>query len=196
MRKQIALGVVLTAGFAGAALAAEGFSYSNVEASYVSLDPKGSSADGDGFGVAGSWGFNENFSVFGAYDDLDIDVDGVEGGSSYSLKHLSLGLGYHWALSDNLDLTSGLSYESLDSGANASGYGAALGLRGRLGEAFELTGGVKYTDVNKGVPAQTTFSIGGRYYFTPNFALGADFADEDDYGKSWRVALRYDFGAQ
>jgi hypothetical protein len=193
MRKQIALGVVLTAGFAGSALAAEGFSYSNVEASYVSLNGKGGAADADGFGIAGSYGFNENFSVFAAYDDADFD--GAEGGGG-SLKHLSLGLGFHWGLSDNLDLTSGLSYESVDTGPNASGYGAALGLRGRLGESFELTGGVKYTDLNKGWKAQTTFSVGGRYYFTPAFALGADFSDEDDLGKAWRVSLRYDFGNQ
>jgi hypothetical protein len=187
MRKQIALGVALALGYAGSALAADGFSYNNIEASYVSLDLKGTNADADGLGLSGSYGFNEMLNVFGGYENADVDGPG-------SIKHLNLGLGLHWALNPNLDLTSGLSYESVDTGPNASGYGLAAGLRGRLGESFELTGGVKYYDLNKGWKSQTTFTVGGRYYFTPAFALGADFSDQDDLGKSWRLALRYDFG--
>jgi hypothetical protein len=187
MRKHIALGTVMALGFGTQAMAAEGFSYSNIEASYASYNLKGTTADADGFGLSGSYGLGENFSIFADYDDLDVDGGG-------SLKHLDLGLGYHWALGSNLDLTSGLSYESLDAGPNATGYGLAVGLRGRVGESLELTGGVKYYNLNKGVPAQTTFTVGGRWYFTPNFAVGADFSDQDDFGKSWRVALRYDFG--
>jgi hypothetical protein len=84
----------------------------------------------------------------------------------------------------------------VDAGPNATGYGVAVGLRGRLGESFELTGGVKYYDVNKGWKSQTTFGVGARYYFTPAFAVGADVWDQDDLGKSWTIALRYDFGAK
>ncbi|MEO6080611.1 MAG: hypothetical protein ABIQ86_12625 [Steroidobacteraceae bacterium] len=181
MRKQIALGVFLALGYAGSALA-DGFSYSNVEASYSSYNPKGPGGKADGFGVSGSVEFNENFSGFAGYKDLD------------NTKWLNLGLGFNWGLGANLDLTSGLSYESVDSGPNASGYGLAVGLRGRLGEAFELTGGVKYIDLNKGIKAQTTFGVGARYYVTPNFAVGADVWDQDDFGKSWTIAVRYDFG--
>lgn len=190
MRKQIALGTVLALGVVSAPVfAAEGFSYNNVEASYLKLNLPGTSADADGFGLTGSYGFNDNVSVFGGYEDLD--VDGAEGGS---IKHLDLGVGFNWALSDNLDLTSGLSYESVDTGPNASGYGLSLGLRGRVAGALELTGGVKYYDLNKGWKSQTTFTVGGRYYFTENFAAGVDYSDQDDLGKGWRLALRYDFG--
>jgi hypothetical protein len=188
MRKQIALGVVLTAGIVGSAMAAEGFSYSNIEAGYTSLNLPGTSADADGFGLAGSYGFGENFSLFADYDDLDVDGGG-------SIKHFDLGVGFHWSLNPNLDLTSGLSYESLDLGPNASGLGLAVGLRGRVGESLELTGGAKYYDLNKGWSSQTTFTVGARWYFTPAFAVGADFSDQDDLGKSWKLAVRYDFGA-
>lgn len=188
MRKHIALGFVMALGVGAQAMAAEGFSYSNIEASYTSLNSKGAGLDADGFGLGGSYGFGENLSIFADYDNLNIDSPGG------SLKHLDLGVGFHWALNSNLDLTSGVSYESLDSGPNASGYGLAVGLRGRVGESLELTGGVKYYDLNKGWKSQTTFSVGARWYFTPNFAVGADFADQDDLGKSWRAVLRYDFG--
>jgi hypothetical protein len=185
MRKQIALGLLLTAGIAGTAMA-DGFSYSNLELSYSSYNPDGAGADLDGFGLSGSYGFNENISVFGGYKDLEADV-----------SFLTLGLGFNWGLGENLDLTSGLSYESLGTaGADPSGYGLAVGLRGRLGESFEVTGGVKYMDLNKGIKGQTAFGVGARYYFTPAFAVGADIWDQDDLGKSWTLALRYDFGAE
>jgi opacity protein-like surface antigen len=182
MRKQFALATVLAFGLAGSALAADGFSYDNVELSYASINPKGGS-DVDGFGLAGSYSFSDNFSMFAGYDDVKD-------------KRMNLGVGYHRALSSSLDLTSGLSYETVDSGPNASGYGLGLGLRGRLSESFEWTGGLKYSDLNKGSKAQTTFTVGGRYYFTPAFAVGADYSDEDDLGSSYRVALRYDFGTR
>ncbi|MEO8314744.1 MAG: hypothetical protein ABI645_08120 [Pseudomonadota bacterium] len=186
MRKQIALGAVLALGLVGSALAADGFSYNNLELSYSSYNPKGPGGNVDGFGLSGSYGFNENISVFGGYKDL-------EAGTSL----LNLGLGFNWALSSNLDLTSGLSYESVSNvGPDPSGYGLAVGLRGRVGESLELTGGVKYIDLNKGSSGQTTFGVGARYYFTPAFAVGADVWDNDDAGKSWTIALRYDFGAK
>jgi hypothetical protein len=188
MRKQFALGALLALGSAGSALAAEGFSYSNIEVSYASLNLKNTSQDADGFGLAASYGIGENFSVFADYDDLDVD------GAGGSLKHLDLGVGFHWALGSNLDLTSGLSYESLDAGPNASGLGVAVGLRGRVGESLELTGGAKYYDLNKGWSSQTTFTVGARWYFTPAFAVGADYSDQDDLGSSLRFAVRYDFG--
>src|SRR5262245_51167536 len=102
MRKQIALGVVTALGFAGSAFA-EGFSYSTVEETYSSIKLKGTTAKADGFGVSGSYGFNEHFSVFAGYNDLAVNHGGG------SVKFLSLGLGLNWGLADNLDLTSGLS---------------------------------------------------------------------------------------
>jgi hypothetical protein len=180
MRKHFALGAALALGVVSAPVLAD-FSYSNVEASYLSIDPPGAGGSEDGIGLTGSYEFNENFSAFGGYEDVS------------DLEHLFVGVGLNWSLSDNLDLTSGLSYEDFDP---ASGFGLGLGLRGRLGESFEVTGGVKYIDLNKGVDGQTTFTIGGRYYFTPNFAAGVDYSDLDDLGNGWRVALRYDFGAE
>jgi hypothetical protein len=191
MRKYVALGTVALLGFGGQVLAAEadGFSYSNVEASYVSLNLKGTSADADGFGISGSYEFTDNFSVFAGYNDLDVDGGG-------SIKQTNIGLGFNWPINDKLDITSGLSYEDVDFGGgfDANGYGLQVGLRGRVADAFEVTANVKYTDLGSGFDEQTTFTVGGRYYFTPNFAAGIDFSDEDDLGSAWRIAVRYDFG--
>lgn len=182
MRKQFALGAALALGVVSVPALAD-FSYSNLEASYLSVNPDGAGGSESGFGLTGSYEFNDNVSVFGGYEDID----------NAGIEHLFLGVGLNWSLSDNLDLTSGLSYEDFDP---ASGFGLGLGLRGRLGESFEVTAGVKYIDLNKGLDGQTTFTIGGRYYFTPNFAVGADYSELDDFGSGFRVALRYDFGAE
>jgi opacity protein-like surface antigen len=187
MRKQFAIGTVLALGVMSAPAFAD-FSYSNAELSYLSVNADGPGGSDDGFGLTGSYEFNDNVSAFAGYED----IDGAEG----SLKHLNLGVGFNWSLSDNLDVTSGLSYESFDSGPNATGFGLGLGLRGRVSDSFELTGGVKYYNLNKGWPAQTTFTVGARYYFTPNFAAGVDYSELDDLGSGFRVALRYDFGAK
>jgi outer membrane autotransporter protein len=193
MRKHIALGTVMALGLGTQAMAAEGFSYSNVEASYVKTEIDDFDVDGDGFSVAGSAEFSENFFGFASYKDINYDL-GVSG------KQFSLGLGFNWALTPALDLVSGVSYEdvkvSLDGGEGSvsdDGFGVGVGLRGRVGEALELTGGVKYTDLGGGAD-DTTLSVGARYYFTPAFAAGVDVSDNDD-GTTWGIVLRYDFGS-
>jgi hypothetical protein len=197
MRKHIALGSVLALGLGGQALATEGFNYSNLEAAYVTTENDEFGVDGDGFSLGGSFEFSENVFGFAGYKDVGYDdVDGFD----FSLKQMSLGLGYAWSLSPALDLVSTVSYEDLElqldgsEGFSASddGFGLGVGLRGRVGESLELTGGVKYTDLGGGAD-DTTLSLGGRYYFTPAFAAGIDVSD-DDLGTTWAIALRYDFG--
>jgi hypothetical protein len=182
MRKQIALGSVLALGFAGSVLAADGFSYDNLAVSYLSVNPKGAGSSISGFGISDSFTVKRNIFIFYDYDRVDRG----------NLKRDDLGVGFHWMLNPNLDLTSGLSLADVDTGPDATGYGLAAGLRGRVAKALELTGGVKYYHLNKGWKSQTTFTVGGRYHFTSKFSAGVDFSDLDDLGKGWRISLRYD----
>jgi opacity protein-like surface antigen len=204
MRKQIAVGSVLALGLASQVMAAEGFSYNNVEAAYVhsklTLDGgEGSgSGKGDGFSISGSVAIGSNFFAFGGLGDTDID--GIK------VKPLNLGVGFHWMLSDTMDFVSGASFERLKlsvdgSSASESGFGLSAGVRGRLGESFEWTGGLKYTDVGD-YGDGIGFGAGGRYYFTPAFAVGVDYNHQKLKNSivsiktnTWTVALRYDFGS-
>jgi hypothetical protein len=203
MRKQIALGTVMALGVGAQAIAAEGFSYNNIEAAYVhtklTLDGGEGAANGkgDGFSISGSVGFGGNFYGFGSLGDTDID--GVK------LKPLNLGVGFHTMLSSSMDFVSGVSYERLKisaggSSASESGYGLSAGVRGRLAESFEWTGGLKYSDVGD-YGDGIGFNLGGRYYFTPAFAAGIDYTHQklknsivDLKTNTWTIALRYDFG--
>ncbi len=194
MRKHIALGSVLALGLVGQAMAAEDFSYNNIEASYVKTEVDDFDVDGDGFSLGGSFAFNEHFFGFSSYKDISYDDVGV---SSFSGTQFSLGAGFNWSLAPELDLVSGLSYEHFKSKLGGisdsdSGIGLSVGLRGRVAESVELTGGVKYTDLGHGTN-DTTLSVGGRYYFTPAFAAGIDL-DHNHDGTTWGIALRYDFG--
>jgi hypothetical protein len=193
MRRYLALGTLMTLGAAAPAVAAEGFSYSFLEAGYVSNEIDDAGLDGSGFALNGSYEFNERVFGFASILDADYDQD-----SGVSTAAVSVGVGFAWPLGMSLDLVSGLGYEHLKlhidglGGASEEGYSLNTGLRGRVGDSLELTGTVKYTDLGHGLD-DFTLGAGGRYYFTPAFAAGIDVTDNDD-GTAWIVSLRYDFG--
>lgn len=184
MRKYVALGVIAAMALGAQTAAAEGFSYNLIEGSYAFGD------NVDGPGVKGSWELAPSIHVFGGLQNLDADGGG-------SLDFLNLGVGMNWALSDNLDLVGAASFERLDNGPfDDTGFGVSAGLRGRVAESFELDGSIKYSDIGD-FGDFVTFAVGGRYYFTPNFAAGAEFNKIDgDGGDSdvYMVTLRYNFG--
>jgi hypothetical protein len=193
MRKYLVLGTLMAFGAGGTAVAAEGISYNLLEVGYVSNEIDAFGLDGSGFGLSGSFEFNER--VFGFASIVDADYDQ---GSDLSTTAVSVGVGFAWPLGSTVDLVSGVAYEQVrlhvDGGGSATEKGFSLntGLRGRLGESMELSGGVKYIDFGDGLD-DFTLGAGGRYYFTPAFAAGIDVSDNDD-GTAWMVSLRYDFG--
>jgi hypothetical protein len=115
-------------------------------------------------------------------------------------------VGFNWPLSQNLDLVSTLSVDRIELEADGDsesedGVGVGVGLRGRIGGRFEWTVGGKYRDID--VTKITTFSLGGRYYISPRFAVGAEVVAneyEDDETSDTidesivMVNFRYDFG--
>jgi len=186
MRKHIVLGAALLAGASGTALAADGLSYSYVQAGYERGDWNLYDVTLSGFSVAGSAAFGENFFGFASY------ADGSKSGAH--LKPLSAGVGYHYGLGTSLDLVTGASFESLKvTGASSeSGWGLGLGLRGVVGNA-ELQGGVKYVDIGD-FGNDTAFNIGGRYNFTEMVSAGLDITKWDDLDLTqFSLTLRYSF---
>jgi hypothetical protein len=189
MRKLAALGTMAALAF-GAQAAAADFSYNLIEGTYVaSADIE--NVDGDGFGVSGSFELTPMLFAFGALNNLDF--------SGADLDELGLGLGVNWGLNDSVDVVGGFSYERVKlEGVSNSGFGMGVGLRGRIAERFELTGGVKYRDLGNGADG-TELNFGGRYYFTENFAAGADFRRFDlgsVNGNFISISARYDFGSR
>ena len=154
---------------------AEGMSYSYVDAAYVDTDIDGAPS-ADGFGLRGSFGFAENYFVFGEYTDQSV--------SGVDLTTYGVGFGGHYGIADNLDLVGRLGWikVEIDAGfaeVDDDGYLIDAGLRGRVGDAVELEGGIRYTDFSDGGDSTGLF-VGGRFHFNDTWALGAEYQDGDD----------------
>ncbi len=166
---------------------ADDLSYSYVDLGYVQTDIDGAPS-ADGFGLRGSVGFGENWFVFGEYSNQDLD--GVD------IDQFAVGFGGHYGLTDAMDLVGRIGYVDAEASAGGSsisvdGYLVSAGLRGRMGDAFELEGRADYTDYgNNG--DNTALVIAGRYFFTDQFALGAEFSTSDD-ADAYLVGVRWSF---
>jgi hypothetical protein len=180
------LGAVLLALASLAASAADNVSYSYIDLNYVNTDlERGPS--GDGFGVRGSVGFADNFFVFADYTTLDFD--------DVDADQYAVGLGGHMEMSEVIDLTGRLGYVEADlsaggNGFDSDGYMASLGVRGRM-DAFELEGQGIYRDFSDGGD-EFALNVAGRYFFSANFAVGAEYEIGDD-AQNFIVGIRFTF---
>jgi len=168
----------------------EAMTYTYIEGAYAHTDTDdGLDIDGDGLDVAGSFALTDTLFLTGGYTSRDFDF-GID------LDRYEAGLGGHLPLAPNLDVVGTVSYlhseEDFAFGdADDDGIGLALGLRGRLTDALELQGGLSYADLDD-FTDDLALNIGGRYYMTPQLALGAGFEAGDDVS-TWTVGLRYEF---
>ena len=171
----------MTAGLMLAALPlashAEDMSYSYVELSWLQTDIEGVSGNPDGFGLRGSISFAEHYFGFAEYSNQSL--------SGADLDLITVGLGGYYGLSDNLDLVGRAGWLNVDvSGPGGSfdddGYLVSAGLRGKVGTSVELEGSVIYTDLGGSNGDDTAFAVAGRYYFTENFAVGAEYQEGSD----------------
>lgn len=180
------------------AVQAEDMSYSYIDLNWVNLDADvdafGVSESADGIGVSGSIGFGENFFGFVDYRTVEGDILGTD----FDIDQTSVGLGGHYGISDKADLVGRIGYTELD--ASVSGFGSAdadgflvsIGLRGQLTDSFELEGHVIHTDLGDEGGDDTSFAVGGRYFFTQSFAVDAGYEMGDDLD-IWHVGIRFAF---
>jgi len=156
---------------------AEAMSYSYVDLGYVETDIDGVGPTADGFALRGSVGFAEHYFAFAEYSTQSI--------SGFDIDLTTVGLGGHYGLSDNLDLVGRAGWVRADAsgfGANVDddGYMLSAGLRGKAGDSVELEASVIHTDLGGPDGNDTAFAVGGRYFFTSNFAIGAEYQQGDD----------------
>lgn len=182
MRKFVALVTLAALGLGAQAAAAQGFSYNLVEGSLISGD------DYDGFGVSGSLGFTPEIFGMASIDALELDA-----GPDASL--LSLGAGYRIGINELLDVfgTAAVKRFKIDGAGSEMGFGVGIGARGMPMDRLELLGTLEYRDVGD-FGSDTVFRVGGRWSFTPAFAAGIDYQD-DDIGSALRFVARFDFGS-
>lgn len=167
-------------------------SYNFVEIGYQKAefddDFGGSSVDGDGYGISGSFEVGDSWFITASYGTLDFDF-GVD------LDQLSVGGGFYMNLSERVDFFAVVSYiraEVSASGfgsADEDGYGVAVGMRGLVTDKVEVSGSISYADLGSGADG-TAIGVEGLYSFTDNFALGLGIQTDDDitmYGVNGRL---------
>jgi hypothetical protein len=170
---------------------ADGLNYNFIQAAYQEVDIDlggGFDADGDGFGIGGSMAINDDWFIFADYSTFDFE-------SVVDLSSLTIGGGYHAAVSDKTDWFATLGYAKAEidvqgvGSTDDSGYAISAGLRSMVSEKFELYGSLGYADLGGG--ADGTSVAGGFWYsLSGNMAVGFGVDFDDDvtaYGVGFRL---------
>jgi Ax21 family sulfation-dependent quorum factor len=121
--------------------------YNFVEGGYSRLDPDGSGAEADGFGLNGSVSIGQSLFLYGGWSSNEIDA------ASGDVDVQRVGLGWRNALSDSTDLVINANYLKFDVdvgglglGFDAEGYEAEVGVRHAFGERLEGQAALGYVD--------------------------------------------------
>lgn len=188
MKRTALYGAMVAALTPNLLLADMNYTFVEVSLADIEVDQGPFDVDGDGFEIAGSYELNDQFFVFGKWQDQDLDF-GIDG------RTIEFGGAYVHSFSDKLDLIGQLSYiDSELKAGNATldddGLGLGAGIRARVNDAVQLEAGLKYVDFDGG--SDTGFTFGGRYYFNENLAVGAS-AEFNDNADTLRVGVRYEF---
>ncbi|GAA5066772.1 diffusible signal factor-reguated Ax21 faimly protein [Lysobacter panacisoli] len=147
--KRSLLALTLLAALPFAASAAEGVSYTYVEAGYAGTSVD-SGPDADGWAINGSAAIAPNFHIFGGYsgqetDDFDTVLGRVNG---VDVDQWNIGVGYNHELNSQLDLLTRVAYQKSEtdgvrvggidfSGTDADGWSVEAGVRGAFTPNFE-----------------------------------------------------------
>jgi len=165
------------------------FDYNYFEFTYANIEFDDIDVDGDGFGIGGSYELNDEVFVFGSYQgsDLDFSVDATTFG---------IGVGYHTAMSADLDLVANVSYQWVEidvpgfGDEDDDGFGLGVGLRYAASPEVELNAGISYVDFGDGGD-DTALSAGALYNFTDAFTAGVGGSFSDDASSIALVARLY-----
>lgn len=170
---------------------ADGLSYNYIEAGFaqIDLDDDIVDVDGDGFAFGGSFEVGDQMFVFAEYGSSDFDF-GVD------LDELAVGLGFHTAMSSNVDFVARIAYVSVEASAfgisaDEDGFGASIGMRGKPAERIELEGNLSYVDLGDG--DDTSVNGAAWYEFTDTFAVGLNIGLGDDMTR-YGIGARLYFG--
>ena len=160
------------------AVGAQELSYTYLELDYVNVDLDALDQgdvieeldDGDGWALRGSLSLTDNFFLFGAYSDQELDAttafQGVVVPADFDLEILEVGGGYHTPLNDDWDFVGRLGYTDFDLGNfrlgateeddfeiddidddSSDGFLIDAGLRGQIAPTWEAGAGLRYRDI-------------------------------------------------
>ena len=159
-------------------------SYTHVGIGYETGDI--ADVDFSGFGIYGSTALNDSFFLTGSYLSIESDDDLTDGFSvdKAEATGFSVGVGFHTPINATVDFVSILSYadaeiEFADESEDGNGYVIAAGVRALPSDVLELSAFIDYADIEDG--SETGYSLGARYFATPDVSLGLGYGSSDDF---------------
>lgn len=159
-------------------------SYTHVGIGYETGDI--ADVDFSGFGVYGSTALNDSFFLTGSYLSIESDDQFTDGFVTDDIEAtgFSLGIGFHTPINATVDFVSTLSYadaeiEFADESEDGNGYVIAAGVRALPSDVLELSAFIDYADIEDG--SETGYSLGARYFATPDVSLGLGYGSSDDF---------------
>ena len=179
---------VLAALLAAAPFAASAgeLSYTYVEGGFARINADDSffgNPEADGGFIRGSYDIGSGINAFGGVSRVSEGLDFVPGVDlDLDLTQFEIGLGYHQAMSDRVDLVAELAWVRLDVDAEAGGFRSddsanggrvAVGVRGQFNDALEGSLKANYYD---GGDFAGGFSgtVGALYKFNPTWGVSAE----------------------
>lgn len=171
---------------------AEGPNWTFIQGDWLQIeidDPSGD-ADGDGFGIGGSFEVGDSFHILASYGSADLDF-GID------FDQFTIGGGWHTGLTENTDFFANLAYTRLEASAlgvsvDDDGFAAQIGVRGMASPSVELSAAITQTELDDS-GGDTSFSAGGWYHFNDSFAVGLEAETGDDV-TVWGLGFRAYFG--
>ena len=205
MRTLIAAALLAALPFA--ASAAEGVSYTYVEAGWNQVEVDDDwlgNPDGDGGYLRGSFAIAENVHLFGGYSVVSTSYRYAPARVKYEVAQPEFGIGYHQEFTERLDFTADLAWMRLEAKTRISGTGdaelngtykdhvnggrATVGLRGKPSARTELWARAGYID---GSDVEGSFAgyLGGQVAFNRTWGLVGEVEVIED-------ATRYSVGVR
>jgi hypothetical protein len=189
MKLKIASALVASAALLPVSAQGQAPGYSYLDLAYVETDFDRVRDNADGFALRGSFELTDSVFMFADYTEQSVrNVD---------FEAYNVGFGYAWSIAPNMDLYGKLAYVKAEARGfglrgDDDGYGASVGIRSFVTGNFELEGAVDYVDLSDSGD-DTSFGIAARWYFTPQFAIGAEAKLGDD-ANSYGIGVRWNFG--
>ena len=149
-----------------------------------------SNVDFSAIGIAGSWGFHDNFALIAGLGAGEIDT-----AVSVDTTDAFIGLNPHFALTPKIDLVIPFKFlfSDVDGGFlsdDDTGYSIGFGIRALPNPAWEFNVGLEHEDIFGGDEQSL---IGGvRWHTNHLFSLGFDLSVSDDAGSGLFTA-RFSF---
>ena len=161
------------------------WNYAQVGIERTDIDLGGGDIDGNGFRLEGSYGFAENYFVFGSFATSDIDVGSID----VDFDVLAAGVGIHSSTSATMQYFGQLGFVDFEGdGGSESGLLAAVGVRNEFSAQFEGKAALEYFEPVE--DSELGLLLEGLYEFNEQFGATVDVRLSDDitrFGVNFRV---------